>query len=182
MVHQPGSISINRWQLSIRGRERNNGVVLDLSPALGDELPVVKRLKLSEGGDLFGTLISADSRDPRKAQGEARVVLRASLYFVVGDFDDDLWSNSHRIAVIRQFQFFEPAGHLGEFCVGEPLESLADRRKPTYAIGNGEMIVREPTSPPPRTAISGHDHAIDGFRRLYLEPELASVAGHVGAI
>jgi hypothetical protein len=159
----------------------NHGVVLDLSPALSDELPVVKRLKLGEGGDLFGTLVVADSRDPREAQGEARAVLRASLDLVVSDFDDDLRLHCDGVAVVRELQLFKPAGHLGEFFVGEAFESFTYRSE-ARAVGNRQMIIRKPPASSSRTAIGGCDHAIDGFRRLYLEPELASIAGHVGAI
>jgi hypothetical protein len=44
---------------------------LDVSPALGDKLPFIERLKLGQGRCLFGTLVFTDSRNPCKAQREA---------------------------------------------------------------------------------------------------------------
>ena len=77
-------------------------LTLAFSPALGDKLPFIERLKLRQCRCLFGTLVFTDSRDPCKAQREARAVLRASLYFIVGDFNDDLWLHCHRIAVVGE--------------------------------------------------------------------------------
>lgn len=69
-------------------------------PALGDELPLVKRPQLRQGGDLLGSSVFADSRDARKAEREARAVLRALLNFVVGHLDDDFRPDGDRVAVV----------------------------------------------------------------------------------
>ena len=159
-----------------------NNTRYSLSPAFGDKLSFIKSLEFGQRRCLFGTLVVADSRDPRKAQGEARAVLRAALYFIVGDFDDDLGLHCNRITVVGELQLFEPGRHLSKFFIGQAFESFTYRRKATRAIGNGEMIIGKPAASSSRTAIGGCDHTIDGFRRFYLEPELASIAGHVGAI
>jgi hypothetical protein len=74
--------------------------LLDFSPALGDKLPFIKSLEFCQGRGLFGALVIADSRDPCKAQCESRAVLRASLYFIVSDFHDNLRLYCDRVAVV----------------------------------------------------------------------------------
>src|SRR6266850_2948766 len=100
----------------------------------------------------------------------------------MSDFHDNLGLHCNRIAVVAELQLFKPGGHGCKFLIREALEGFAYGSEPARPVGHGQMIVGEPAASSSRTAIGGYDHAIDGFGRFYLEPELASVAGHVGAI
>ena len=151
--------------------------------ALADKLPIVKLLQFRQSGDLIDAFIVPDPFDSGKAQSEFGAVLRAMLDLIVGYLDNDLRFDRepyshHQRSVIR----LKPRGHFGKLLVGQAFECFSHRRESAIAISNGKMIVGQPTAPPTRAAISGDNCAVDRFSWFDFEPELASIARHVGAV
>jgi hypothetical protein len=118
-------------------------------------LPFIKSLELGQRRCLFGIFILADSRDPREAEGKAGAILRASLYFIIGDFDDDLGLHCNCLAIVGELQLLEPGRHLSKFFIGQTFEGFAHRGEAARSVGNSEMIIGKPAASSPRTAIGG---------------------------
>src|SRR5213078_2375428 len=120
---------------------------LDVSATVRDELPFVKRSELRQTRYLREAFVLPNARYPRKVYGKARAVLRAALYFIVSDLDNDLRFYRYRIAIIGQLQLLELGRHPGEFFVGKTLEGFAHRSESTGAVRNREVIVGKPAAP-----------------------------------
>ena len=121
--------------------------------------------------------------DARKSQRQSAGILRALLQIVEGNFDDQLRTHEHDMALTAHFPFEQRRRLPLEQRIGHPLECLAEHDEAVArGIASAKVEIAQPPAPSAAAPFGGEHDEIERANLLDLQPRASAAARRVRRI